>query len=614
MSPTIVDIPKHRPCPDANTHKNIVSLNGTIMYHGRTDTHVGNVQVKGNIVATASVSGTLQRDISRLYNDRETADFELILEDTASQRDFEGLQSPSNQSEPSESQSGSESAVVGGTVPSRTKPVSRSDDVDDSPSPQMTHTYHLHYLIVAQHSPVLKRRLDQLFAQSHVQSTNTVTASNAASNTQQHRPQLHLTRILHEETTNLEHKLDFLPSNWIDMIRVQHLKAILRYMYTGTMRIPKPGQEIPLYALARVLQMDGIKDALLAYMGTFFTSQDACNILETTLSHKHYKLFEMCSHLVEADSNHVFQSALPNIYSESVPPPDKAQFMQWTPQMLQHFFVSGSLNDFELFQIAKTYCLHNAQAYNMEPRDMFQLYFDPHIRYPQINVESLAKHVLPLAWSKQQYINEALRFHAVSDSNHAKLEKQSIKCQPRPVTFGKCNIQFETSSQGLQRLGVEPYTAHGRGYTFETIFTNATWDKPGRYYVEFELTMSTDPSNVFFGVTSNPSRRTAGYAAQYSNGFQLYAYNSTFYASGQSTTYCQGPITSGDRVGVYLKANPNHCGDLYFFLNGKCLGLASAHVPLPTTPVVSPYSSVDTIKIVKNAQRPPSSLLTKQKC
>jgi len=442
--------------------------------------------------------------------------------------------------------------------------VGGGEDSSDNESP--SHIYHLHSIIVARHSPVLMHKIESLFEEER--------RKDDASSCQ--KPRLSLSKDLKN-------------------IPAKYFKPILKYMYTGNMRCPSPGEELQFYLVAKELGVEGLCKALLAYMGTYFTVTDACLILEKVLSQGHHKLFEICTYLVELHAEVIFTDRLA-----------RDLFLKWNIKTMQHFVICGKMNvvESDIFEAVKQYCMFNAERFNSTPKQLFEQHFDEYVRYALIDADTLCSKVLPLGWVKRQHIAEAFKYHSVNGDNKSILEKQIPRCVPRE-TRGAHKYVFDEKNSGTGLI----VTNHGLtvesnvSSSFRSIATNKPWTTPGTYFIEFLLDHSTDPSNIFFGVCNPSNMLKAGYASQNADSWQLYSYNGNLYNRSTSHTYTAKPAI-GDRIGVYLDATDKNKCKLYFFKNGESLGLASSDISLPQVPCVSLYAQKDEVSIVKRSRKP----------
>ncbi len=407
----------------------------------------------------------------------------------------------------------------------------------------------------------------------------------------------------------------------------QLFDKLLKYMYTGelpiklsrdkplvdpptiTVKDPSNGEEclillddiVNLLIAAYQLGMPEICQVVRAYMGTFLTFDDACEIIEEALEKKHFHLYEICVKIIEHYSDRVFKG-------ETI--------MKSTKQNMIYFLQSGnlSLQELELFEAALRWCQYQIDHNpNLKGKSLKEVFSDlePYIRYPFIDAVDLIEKVEPTGMVSEKYLTEAFKYGSLPQNVRDKYV-DNIRTKPRKTScrfvFKKQNLpaNVEVSENGLEaKLNVD--------YSSRSICADLTITKSGIYYWEIEVTSpQTGNCMVMIGVADPNTMGSTAFLSHNAKGYAIYLHTGDKYYNSRNDKYAPPGGGTGTKVGVMVEMK-NGVGNLYFSVNGESKGLAYSDIPSGVCPAITLYRKDECCKILPSQKVPPLSFFKNAK-
>lgn len=270
---------------------------------------------------------------------------------------------------------------------------------------------------------------------------------------------------------------------------------------------------VQLLCASHRLGMEEVAQIVRAYMATFITFEDACEIIEHALKKKHYQLYEICVKIIEINADKVFCS-------------DSTIFLDWSKQNMVYFLQSGNvaLDELEIYHAAVRWCEHQCKMDNTLTLSRVFSELEPFIRYPFIGTVDLAEHVEPMGLVSDKYLIEAYKFSSLPASHREKyVDNFRTKARNgRSVPL----FSFKRSSIPANLILSEDslLVKNTVDYQTRSICADFTIDKPGVYYWEIECKGSVTDNNlmIMVGVSDPYTVNTNSFLSHHAKGWAIY--------------------------------------------------------------------------------------------
>lgn len=335
------------------------------------------------------------------------------------------------------------------------------------------------------------------------------------------------------------------------------IEILLKYIYSGEVTIVH-GSELELLKASIRLGLDECADVIRGYLGKFIDPMDACTIIDEAKKNNHTQLFLTCVEHFEKNAEEVLKTGV---------------FGKWSKETITHILKYGKPNitELQIFQFTSRWAKKQSKIQKKSTVAIFRE-VERYIRYGLIDPVSLMEQVEPLGLVSDKYLMEAYKYHCLPESHKSKIH--SFRCKMRGVFS---NFEFNTKNLPKDvRLSNNNCTATLEASdSCATILANLNIQKGGFYYWEIRIDRSKNPkrAQIMIGVRDPTTVNHESFLSNDEKGYSLYAYNGYKHHDATSMRYGEGPFSTGSKVGVLIDFRDPAKGELYFFLNGKSLGM-----------------------------------------
>eukprot|EP00818_Percolomonas_sp_WS_P001230 CAMPEP_0117444136 /NCGR_PEP_ID=MMETSP0759-20121206/5073_1 /TAXON_ID=63605 /ORGANISM="Percolomonas cosmopolitus, Strain WS" /LENGTH=520 /DNA_ID=CAMNT_0005236169 /DNA_START=165 /DNA_END=1727 /DNA_ORIENTATION=+ len=337
-------------------------------------------------------------------------------------------------------------------------------------------------------------------------------------------------------------------------------ERIIRYLYTGNLRIPREGTELYYLDIFKSFQLSEACNAMLGYLGTYLTPLDACRIVDTAYTKGHRGLYETCLRLIGINAEQIFSSDA---------------CLSFSYQLLKHCVISDGfdIEEQSLFEGIRKWITHHADLIANEAKDepvnIIQdkkrqfteekwRDIEEFIRWPLMNADYLYEEVEPTGLISPYLLEEAYQFFALSNTKNAsKYMPRGLRTKNRggvkwcwSTDIDRCHSNITVSQKGT-------VITKGGSSSHTSVIANRGF-KTGKHTWQLKL---NSPSHwVATGVCFR-SQLTSQLTNDYSNLYGASSQNQLYNTTGNLTTWNQNDIItctlviSGGSANFNLKTN-----------------------------------------------------------